>query len=185
MVSKELSFFVVILLFNIFSSCQSPRRSKSLPETEKTKSGGSEIKKAEVRPFSKEGSSKDSVPNYGQRNNEIGPDDIRVFATVKAIHTPSHAESPCDQYACVAEIFIDGIVQRGRTYAGGIESGQKLIVYFSMTLENSTKVFPGQDIKQFPGLKEGDRFQADISGGVLLDDLAANSPTILTYELIH
>jgi hypothetical protein len=186
--SKALSLFIIILLVNIFSFCHSPNRKKSPDGTLKARDKGRVLTKSEVGKVastSKRINKMDSIPQYGQLNSDVGPDDIRVLATVKFIRPLSKTESPCDKYACLAEILIDDIVQRGRTYAGGIESGQKLIVYFSMTLENSTKVFPGQDVKQFPGLKEGDRFQADISGGAFLDDLAANSPTILTYELIN
>jgi hypothetical protein len=186
--SKALSLFIIVLLLNIFSFCQSPNRKKSLGGNVKTRDKGRVLTKSEVGKVastSKRINKMDSIPQYGQLNSDVGPDDIRVLATVKFIRPLSKTESPCDRYACLAEILIDDIVQRGRTYAGGIEVGQKIVGFFPMTLEVTSKVFLQQDVRHYPGLKEGDRFQADISGGELLDDVAASSPTILTYELMH
>jgi hypothetical protein len=188
MVSKIVRLFIVIFLLNGFSFCQSPNRKKSPDGTLKARDKGQILAKSEagkVANTSKRTNKMDSIPQYGQLNSDVGPDDIRVLATVKFIRPLSKTESPCDRYACLAEILIDDIVQRGRTYAGGIEVGQKIVGFFPMTLEVTSKVFLQQDVRHYPGLKEGDRFQADISGGELLDDVAASSPTILTYELMH
>ena len=180
MFCKTFTLIGIIFTLHAFTFCQSPKKSKALQNTEEVKNEIDETKRARLDTIHKIANSNDL-----QRTSEIGPDDIRVIATLILTHAPGNAESPCDQFACIAEIRIEEIVQRGRTYSGVIESGQTLVVFFPMTLEKTSKVFSGQGIKQYAGLNKGDRFLADIEGSQALDDLKSKIPQVLTYELFR
>ncbi|WP_299456059.1 hypothetical protein [uncultured Microscilla sp.] len=88
---------------------------------------------------------------------------VRVIAKlikVKPINT-SDRNTACSKNPCEATITVEKIVGKGAFFAGEVNQGQQLDTYFIKTLGATKDVFPELK-KHFPGLKKGDRFEADI-----------------------
>lgn len=123
---------------------------------------------------------------YNRLNSDIGPDDIRVVARMLSIrNSDSSLEAPCNQFRCVAEILIEEVIERGRTYYGNLEAGKKAIAFFPMTIEPTVKVYPGVANQQiFSGLNLNELFVADISGAQTIDQTEIGELKILNYKLV-
>ena len=124
--------------------------------------------------------------SYERVNSDIGPEDIRIVAKIVSIRSADASlESPCNKFRCMAEVVIEEIVQRGRTYYGNIEVGKKVLAFFPMTLEPTSKVFPSNSNQQvFSGLNPNEVFMADVSGAQSIDEPETDRIRILTYKSI-
>jgi len=123
---------------------------------------------------------------YNRLNSDIGPEDIRVVARMLSIrNSDSSLEAPCNQFRCVAEILIEEVIERGRTYYGNLEAGRKAMAFFPMTIEPTIKVYPGVANQQiFSGLNLNELFVADISGAQAIDQTEIGELKILNYKLV-
>jgi len=123
---------------------------------------------------------------HNRLNSDIGPEDIRVVAKILSVSDSNNSlEAPCSQFHCIAEILIVEVIQRGRTYYGNLEAGKKVMAFFPMTIEPTSKVYPGVGTQQvFSGLKLGELFVADVSGTQAIDQEDTSELKILTYKLV-
>lgn len=115
---------------------------------------------------------------------ELGPDDIGIRGKlVRIISGTSYSDFPCNKYPCTGEVEIIEIISRGRTYPGNTEKGQVLKVIFPMTLITSDVVFKNVKAMHYPGLKEGNVFEANLTGAQPLDSETLQH-TVVFYKLI-
>lgn len=124
--------------------------------------------------------------SYERVNSDVGPEDIRIVAKIFSIRSADASlESPCNKFRCTAEVIIEEIVQRGRTYSGNIEVGKKVLAFFPMTLEPTSKVFPSNSNQLvYSGLNPSEVFVADVSGAQAIDEPETDRIRILTYRPI-
>ncbi len=117
--------------------------------------------------------------------DELGPDDISIKGKLLRIVTTgaSYSDFPCNKYPCTAEIEIIEMISRGRTYPGNAAKGHVLKVIFPMTLVASDVVFKGLTAMPYPGLKEGNVFQANMTGAQSLDSESLQH-TVVFYKVI-
>jgi hypothetical protein len=176
---KPIALTVLLcILFDGFVCCQSKGRvTKSVLENQNKGTPTHSLKK-------------DKMVNppvlYNRLNSAIGPEDIRVVARILSIrNSNSSLEAPCNQFRCVAEILIEEVIERGRTYYGNLEAGRKAMAFFPMTIEPTVKVYPGVVTQQvFSGLKLNELFEADVSGAQAIDQAETSELKILTYKLV-
>lgn len=91
----------------------------------------------------------------------------RVVATIVNVHPPQQGgkeEDPCRRFPCLATVRVDSVLGYGSGFRSALGPGQVIEARFVYTLAPSREAHPGQAFS-LPGLGEGDRFQADLSGG--------------------
>ena len=91
----------------------------------------------------------------------------RVVATIVNVHPPQQGgkeEDPCRRFPCSATVRVDSVLGYGSGFRSALGPGQVIEARFVYTLAPSREAHPGQAFS-LPGLGEGDRFQADLSGG--------------------
>lgn len=168
---------LLCFVYEGFVCCQSNRIKKPVLESKKKQTAPPVLKKSDTL-----------VTNppilYNRLNSEIGPEDIRVVARVLSIRNSDHSlEVPCNQFRCTAEIVIEEVIQKGRTYSGNLEVGKMVTAFFPMTLEPTLKAFPGTVNQEvFPGLNLNELFMADVSGAQAIDHTEIVVMRILTYK---
>jgi len=118
--------------------------------------------------------------------SDINPEDIRVIARLLSVLPPdAHAAFPCNQFPCLGEVEIIDVVGKGRTYHGTIKKGERLQVFFSVTLMPTSAVFKDGPVIYHPGLAVGQMFKADMSGGGQAIDPGAESYLINRYQIVE
>ncbi len=93
---------------------------------------------------------------------------IKISGTVLNINELSEGfatDQPCGKVACTANIRVDRLMMINRFFDQSFTSGDELKAYFMFTLSETTpELFPVLE-QRYPGLKEGDRFEARIRVG--------------------
>ena len=107
--------------------------------------------------------------DHQERAIPIAPEYCRVIA--KVISTgkssrPAAENSPCQNYPCEAEIMIQKVIGYGSSFSSVLSEEQVVKVYFPFTLNSTKEVFPDKETIDLPGLKVGDKFEADMEGGL-------------------
>ena len=75
------------------------------------------------------------------------------------------SDQPCGKVACTANIRVDQLKMINRFFDESFSSGDELKAYFMFTLSETTEeLFPVLGVR-YPGLEEGDRFEARIKIG--------------------
>lgn len=92
----------------------------------------------------------------------IPPGHIRIVGTVVRVLAPSgSATSPCDRFACDAQVRIDSVLGYGSGVTATLAVGQQVRMHFPFTLHPTREARPDLQV-DLPGLREGDRFRADV-----------------------
>ncbi len=92
----------------------------------------------------------------------IPPGHIRIVGTVVRVLAPSGSTaSPCDQFACDAQVRIDSVLGYGSGVTAALAAGQQVRMHFPFTLHPTREARPDLQV-DLPGLQEGDRFRADV-----------------------
>lgn len=126
-----------------------------------------------------------STDQSGKQENKtpIAPEYCRIRAKVVAIKglDKTYPEgSPCNDYPCAAQIMIEKVIGYGSTFSTTLANEQLIDVYFPFTLHSTKEVFTKREVKELPGLKVGDTFEADMEGGGLLKE---KDYTIYSYTI--
>lgn len=91
-----------------------------------------------------------------------------IEARVLKILDERSAAYPCSEVSCIALVKIEKVKKRAGNFTRPIDRDQEGEMRFEFTLSKTTKtLFPNLE-KQFPGLKEGERFRANIKEEQLL-----------------
>ena len=109
----------------------------------------------------------------------------RIVATIVNVHPLQQGgkeEDPCSRFPCSATVRIDSVLGYGSGFRSALGPGQIIEARFVYTLAPSRDAHPGQAFS-LPGLGEGDRFQADLSGGSEAMGQEAETYAIALYRI--
>lgn len=115
--------------------------------------------------------------------NNVPPSHCRIIGEVVDIFpvkAQKGAKNPCEKYPCQAKVKVLKTLGRGSGFNVPLSKDKIILVKFAFTLEPTQKLFP-QLNKALPGLKTGEKFQADVQGLDGLGEQAVNF-TIFTYR---
>ena len=91
-----------------------------------------------------------------------------VVAKIIEVYDERLEIHPCSEVACVALVKLEKVKKRSSGFTSILDENQEGDMRFAFTLAETTKaLFPNLD-KRFPGLEEGDRFEANIKEELLL-----------------
>jgi hypothetical protein len=75
----------------------------------------------------------------------------------------------CHSYPCYAKVGVLEVLERRNRYETGMETGDTLLLKFAFTLSPTRQIF--RDMAgSYPGLAEGDVFQANVKTGIVTND---------------
>ena len=120
-------------------------------------------------------------------NQSVGPNHARVIATVVYINPalmPGDPKDPCSKAPCKAQIRIENVLGYGQAFGNPLSIGDSIHVTFAFTTHATTKdLFPVLN-EFYPGLKVGDKFQADVESRLGMGGSNAVSYTIYGYKMV-
>lgn len=103
----------------------------------------------------------------------LPPDFCRIIGKIISIKPntkENSGNSPCGNHPCEAEVMIEKVLGYGSSFSNVLYAEQIINIHFAFTLQSSKEAFPNKNVIDLPGLKEGDKFEANMRGGSLLKD---------------
>jgi hypothetical protein len=96
---------------------------------------------------------------------QIPPGTCRLLGRIVTIlpQRDPDPQAPCGRVPCRARVRIERLLGYGAAFHPPLAEGQEVKVYFTFTLSPTSKYFP-ELTSPLPGLRVGQRFEADMSG---------------------
>lgn len=106
---------------------------------------------------------------------------IRVVAQIVKVKpiNKNAANALCGKNPCEATIKIEKVIGKGAFFNGDVDNGKSFDAFFVKTLAPTKNLYPNLQ-KHFPGLKNNDRFQADIIYNMKASE--GSKYQVITYE---
>jgi hypothetical protein len=163
---KQINLIVTVFSLAVIFSCKSQKVPEKKPEPSN--------------------STTTQTPTFTP-NQSVGPNHARVIATMVYINPvlmPGDPKDPCTKVPCKGRIRIENVLGYGQAFGNPLSVGDSLYINFAFTTAATTKdLFPVFS-EYYPGLKVGDKFQADIESRLGMGGSNAVSYTIYGYKII-
>lgn len=118
--------------------------------------------------------------------SNVAPSHCRIIGKVieiQAIRASKNPTKPCEKQACRAKVQVTKILGYGSGFHSILSLNSYITINFAFTLGPTKDLFPKLN-QALPGLKQGDSFQGDISGGDGGSEMDGGSQTFTIYTYL-
>ena len=160
----------LLLVSSLFLFCCKSNQSVASQETNKEVISGSQ------------GTNNDVISDSQEQSQALPPEFCRIIGkviSVKSSIKEANGDSLCENHPCEAEVMIEKVLGYGSSFPEMLYPKEVINVYFAFTLQKTKEVFPNKDVIDLPGLKEGNKFEANMEGSLLKGEY-----TIYEYVVI-